>query len=215
MIIGMNFIQVSGGANVFNFFVVALLFLGLFAGFHLGSLEKKLKESKSIFIKGSIVTFILLFVVLSVPRPLQDADLFLKSWTEGEEGVLIPQYELEALDYLRMNGAGGTVQSSPKNTHDFLKGPYVAYFSGHNSYYAAEIILQSHNQPVSDRPELVEAIFDGKDNELVVSQLDEANIKYLYMRINEEEVPSGWLGGPPSGLETFYQSDEVLILHRI
>jgi hypothetical protein len=208
MFMGMNFLQASGGANIFNFFIIALLCMTIVTGFHWGWLA-----SQRTWLARLLLAIL---VLLSLPRPLNDGRLFLLSLVKGAEAFTISPAELEALRYLRDHSeSDAIVQSHPFNTHDVQKAPYVAYFSQRHSYLAAEGILQSHNQPVAGRLEAVKDTFTVQKITVseAIQNLKDWNVDYMYLRRGTDLTPLTDASAS-AYFQPFFENQEITILKR-
>lgn len=173
--IGMNVLQSSGGSNVFNFFILSLWIAGTFVAFNMAWLQQN--APRWLYLSTAV-----LVLILSVPRPLQDLAIFARTFYHTRQDAFrLSNSELEALTFLK-NKPDGIVQSHPKHKHDFYETPYIALMTEKQSYLGGQGILLSHNQPVQEREEVVQTIFNSTNSAKVRAALDESGISYLYMR---------------------------------
>ncbi len=203
-VLGMNVLQSSGGANVFNFFIVSLWVGGLLLPFNLEWIKTKVP-------KLAYITLSVLIIALSVPRPLQDAYLFIRSTIFFEESMILSQAEEEALTYLRENTEkNAVVQAHNKLRHDNYETPYVSLFSKRQSYMAGSNILLSHNQPVEQRMENVEFLFATASSSAVAAKMMEYGIDYLYI-LHEPNQVFNIDTGPKAHLSPVFSNSKATI----
>jgi hypothetical protein len=173
-IIGMNFLQISGGANVFNFMILTLIIMGIFSGFAMSWL--KLKLPMPVYVIISII-----IVLLSIPRPFHELWLLSKSWIHNEGSFLITRSEREALSALKSLPLDTVYQSHPDDLQDFYETPYRTYFSEKQAYLAGSGILRSHNQPIDQRKLEMKTLFSSNSASDFVRLGQGYNITYVFL----------------------------------
>lgn len=171
--VGMNFLQVSGGANTFNFFILSLIVWGWFAGIVMGKIISQ--KNRVIYLLFSIV-----IVLVSIPRPLQEVWLWRKSYFENIGSFELKRTEHDALLALK-NLPDGIFISSPIDKHDFFETPYRSFFSQKKSYLSGLGILNSHNQPVADREQFALQLFNAASSKDFGQLLASKNISYAFL----------------------------------
>ncbi len=206
-VLGMNVLQASGGANVFNFFILALFSAGVLLPFNLDWLREHIPKPVYLIVTASII-------VLSIPRPMQDLYLFIRSTVSHEEGFVISPEEEEALNYLKNNtDPEAAVQAHNHLRHDNFETPYVSLFSERQSYMAGSNILLSHNQPVEDRIDEVQHLFSIDSNARLAQKMSDLGIDYLYLKNTPEQVlPKNATAG--AKLKVVFENDAVTIWKR-
>ena len=148
-VIGMNFLQSSGGPNSFNFMVVALSICNLLAAVVLGELAQH--KWKAIAI--------LLIIGITMTQTIFVSANFLNDYKNKTDSKFISPKEEDGLRFLSTLPKESTVlQSYPGNLLD-SSTPYFYYFTGQFSYYGGRGTLVSHNQPISDRKANLDRIF--------------------------------------------------------
>lgn len=206
--LGMNVLQSSGGANVFNFFILSLWVSGIILSFHLAWLKNKVPH---VIYAAAVVTII----VFSVPRPLQDLYLFGLSTTSHAEGFVISPAEEEALLFVKHNtDQSAIIQTLPDLRQDNFETPYVSLFTNRQSYMAGANILLSHNQPVEDRIELVEKIARSSTEQELLALLKIADIDLLYLK-NKDIYEYNWGSSATqsSTLKTIFENEEITVIN--
>ena len=180
LLIGMNTLQTSGGANTFNFFVVSLMFCGVFAAFNLVWLSQHLPKLVFVPLAGMII-------LLSLPMPLHEWWLgIITPFTNSDTFVIRPDEEA-ALRYLAESlPADAVVQAHPRNHMDY-ETPYVSLFSEHFSYVGGRGILNSHNQPIQDRVDRLEAAMIATSAARLKASFQKMGVNYFYLTVGEYE----------------------------
>jgi hypothetical protein len=193
-------LQRSGGLNVFNFFIVSVIFLALNSAIILATL----KNGMVVVLLGTV------FLMLTIPRVVYELNSYFNGIHNGSLIETIPSSELQALLYVREKiPQNAIVQASPFNSRDHTVS-YVAYLSDHYSYVSGEGYLESHNQPFQGRERRLKDIFNREDTDLYARQLRRLHISYLYLLKDSPET-SKFIGA--AGLKTVYENDKAVILH--
>jgi hypothetical protein len=171
--LGLNTLQVSGGHNVFNFFIVALNVLTLCTAVVLGASKKR-----------NLVLSILI-VLLTLPRIIfneyrQFADYYL-----GFNYILIDNNQLEAYDFIKNNYQDKLIQGHPQN-YLVKETPHLHFFTEQKSYFDGALILHSHNQKVENRELILKNIFSHRRLIAAKSLLEsEVDLIMLSKKYNE------------------------------
>jgi hypothetical protein len=202
-LLGLYTLQTSGLFNVFNFFIVAVIGLSIFAAFWLAEIQKR----KTII--GYL--FLIIFVLLSIPRPLYEIFHMIEKYAKHDFALVIRPDEEQALQYLRtQTPVDSVVQSHIGNVKD-SQAPYISYFSNRSSYLAGISMIESHGQPIESRRKELKSIFSGGAEEELATQLGKYQIRYLYLRKNEESDQLPFV--PNSGFFTVaFENPSILIL---
>jgi hypothetical protein len=177
--VGMNFLQISGGANTFNFFILSLIVWGLFAGIVMG----KIISQRSRVVYG---LFSIVVVFVSIPRPLQEVWLWHQSYSNNTGSFELNKNEFDALMALKKMPDGVFI-SSPVDKHDFYETPYRSFFSQKTSYLSGLGILNSHNQPLGDREQFSLQLFEATSSKTFSQLLASKNISYVFLSREAEE----------------------------
>lgn len=177
-VLGLTTLQKAGSFNVYNFFVVSTVIMALFSAYLLYELTKKKK--------WWAYTIIIVLVVLTIPRSVYE--IYTAAYANiTNTASLLPLGELKALQYLRENTANNTiVQAHPKNKLDNLS-PYVAYFSGRDSYAAGIDVISAHNQPIKPNKEQLDVIFALQSEKAFADALKKRSISYIYLQNTPEQ----------------------------
>lgn len=207
-LVGMNFLQVSGLYNTFNFFVVAIFLLNLLTALVFSQMKGK--------------KFWPFFVLIIVLMFAQTAFLFkgyLKNYLVRGDRKLITTSHLEAMNYLKTTPDDSVIQTHSGNFMDYYS-PYLYFFSSRYSYFGGRQILESHNQPIKERQELMEELFPLVQTASVSAKLArEIGIDYLLLETNQwaqeyyyDRVSSPSAVPVPCSWKTVFKNDEVAIL---
>jgi hypothetical protein len=151
VILGMNFLQVSGGANTFNFTVIALTVLNLATSVVLGEIVTRHRWVKCLGFGLAIFT-----LVQGVCMEFK----MIRDYYRRADRMTISSQENRALRVLRELPVGSVVQSLPGSSKFDDYAPYLYAFSGHFEYYGGRNVLQSHNQPIFDREILLNKMLE-------------------------------------------------------
>lgn len=202
--LAMNTLQISGEYNVFNFFIVALLPLTFFSAFVVDYLWHK-----GTLFKG----LVLIIVILNLPRAVHEFTTYLIQYYKGESREVISYQELEALMYIRQQTPiNAIIQSHPTNRQD-RETPYIAAFTQRNTYLTGTGMLESHNQPVTDRYDLLDVVVLATDGAHLAKNLKKLNIDYLYLQKNRPRSLLFDLDSTKSAqLNIVFENDQVVII---
>lgn len=145
--IGLNFIQISGGHNSFNFFVTALTVLNLVSALFFSDTKKY-----------KITLLPIAFISLSLVQTVVLGHHYLRNYLMRTDRQVISEKHEELLKELSKFPKNSVVQQHPSNfLNDY--GPYQFFFTGHHSYFGGRNILSSHNQPVEERKQVIDGLF--------------------------------------------------------
>lgn len=202
VLLGLYTLQTSGLFNVFNFFAVSVTVVSLFAAFTLAQWQ----TSKNLFWKVMLV----IFVILSLPRPLNDFAEFITMYQHNKPDVVFDQNQMLAFNYIKNNvPKNAIVQGHPRDELD-RKTPYLAFFTDHSTYITGMSMLESHNRPTDDRKKPLINIFDISDPDTFVQRLRDLNISYLYLQKNDEQKLK--FDPEKAHLQIPYQNDEAMVI---
>ncbi|HYD35298.1 MAG TPA: hypothetical protein VD999_04485 [Vitreimonas sp.] len=205
--LGMNTLQSSGGANVFNFFIVALVVGGITTAFWI---EKVLRWP--MWLSWPLLMIV---VLISLPRPLQDTYLFIKSAAVGEESLVISPDELKALSFIKTATPRQAVIQTHLKNHIDAETPYGSYLSQRYSYVSGRGILRSHNQPVTEREAVLLDLSMPSLKMSLGERLVHAGIDYYIVRKdknNFEQLWFPWQYALQEGVEVVYQNETVTVV---
>ncbi len=152
--IAMNYVQISGGGNIFNFFVVAITSLSLLSTIVLGELWQQIPKLRFL-----IVTCVGIMAI----QPLYNTYAYLKNYYYRRDKIVITAQHEALMSYLSANdesenAAKKYLQTSPGAFLD-NNTPYWYFFTGKLSYFGGRQILQDHNQDVSVKKQVEQFIF--------------------------------------------------------
>ncbi|HNQ17428.1 MAG TPA: hypothetical protein PKH60_05000, partial [Candidatus Woesebacteria bacterium] len=152
--IAMNYVQISGGGNIFNFFVVAITSLSLLSTIVLGELWQQIPKLRFL---------IVICVGIMAIQPLYNTYAYLKNYYYRRDKIVITAQHEALMSYLSANdesenAAKKYLQTSPGAFLD-NNTPYWYFFTGKLSYFSGRQILQDHNQDVSAKKQVEQFIF--------------------------------------------------------
>lgn len=199
MMIGLLFLQKSGIFETFNFFSTAALGFSLLSAYVAVSLFSRRK------FQGII--FVILLIILTLPRPVADAQGQIKNISDKVNLTRVFSPELSALDFVKQNTPKSFVILVTPSALDY-QTPYVEFFSERKTYLSGLNILQAHNQKTKSREEAVKEVFSSKTKKELFAKLNAAGINLLYVKL---PIPSA-LDFNYSQNDIFYRNSEVLIL---
>ena len=197
--IGSFFLQQSGGANTFNFVVSSWIFLSIPAALALDFWQKRLSKIKQLI-------FILLFVVLTIPRVLNNtyanASQFMKF------GYLFVDKDLDSsFDYIRKN-IHKDFLIIVDSTFDYDRySPFVSAFTQRPTFLSGEKILESHNVNFEKRRLVKYNIFKA-EGPLVLQEIYKNKIDYLFLWKRDNSFSKQY----NSFATTSFENKEVKIL---
>jgi hypothetical protein len=152
--IAMNYVQISGGGNIFNFFVVAITSLSLLSTIVLGELWQKIPKLRFL---------IVICIGMMAIQPLYNTYAYLKNYYYRRDKIVITAQHEALMKYLSANSKSkdsekSYLQTSPGALLD-ENTPYWYFFTGKLSYFGGRQILQDHNQDVSAKKLVEQFIF--------------------------------------------------------
>lgn len=183
---GLFFLQQSGGANTFNFIVVAWLFLSLPAAL---ALEHWLSTLPS----GMAAALVIIVVLLSAPRIVSNVYGTAKRYNQFDY-LFIENNELAAYRYLERSTPGTSVIAVDNQHGTDNESPVVYAFTGRLMYLSGVGILNSHNQKTEQRNAVKQTVFRSSDPRVLAQTLVDAHIDYLFL----------WNGNTLAAKETDY-----------
>jgi hypothetical protein len=172
-ILALSYLQTSGGFNVFNFAIVDLTVLNVFSACILWQTMKYLSWKNT----GKILV-IIVFAAGAV-RPIHEIAVHLNQYYLKPNYIAVTKEERDLYSIIERE----TPQKSIVQTHPYhsteRETPYVAYWTGRYAYLSGLGMLESHNQPVQSRKELLRNAFQQRNERLFVELIKEMEINYL------------------------------------
>lgn len=175
-VLGLFTLQVSGGFNVFNFFVVGAVVLSLLSAMVLDNAtfsRKHLLRS----------TLLILLIVLSVPRVIYETSNYVKSLLSPKNNTtIISNDELDGLTYIKKNTPqDAVIQSHPTDPMD-SHTPYVSFFTDRLTYLTGVELQNTHNQPIEERKRALTEVFAAQDSPSFFAKAREKGIDILFLK---------------------------------
>ncbi len=164
ILIGMNFLQISGGYNVFNFFVVALVICNLLSALVFAHISYK-----NIF----YFIFVTLLLAPGLVQTFFAIQTYMQKYYNKSDNIVISPLHMEALSYFS-NLPYALLQTHPNHYIDH-NPPYLYFFTGKYSYFGGRGILESHNQNIAERLEQLDLIFEDVNTATFSAQIAASN----------------------------------------
>jgi hypothetical protein len=203
--VGMNFIQVSGGHNIFNFFIVALTILSLLTAVQLGNFAQRFPRWA--------VPLTMLIIALTIPRVIYTTVGFVGSVVNNTDSTTLNQNQLSALDFLEHHYPPNTVYQTHLYNELQKDAPYVSLFTSHQAFYGGWRVLHDHNQPVADQEALMKYLLQLGNSEQVARTMDWYGIKYLYLEKHPKNLSQHlWFPIEHSFLQKVYENPDIVVL---
>jgi hypothetical protein len=179
IVLGLYTVQVSGGYNVYNFFVIAALILTLFASFNLAEIQRK----NSVWGKF----FLLLFILITVPRVLYEMYNFTNLYSHKELARVISNEELAGLQYLKNSTPPDSkIQTHPNNLWDH-DAPYTIFITDRDSFLTGAGLLRTHNQPVDKKSKILEKGFQSHTPKEFLQFMQENKIDFVILQKKSDQ----------------------------
>lgn len=171
IILGTFFIQPVAGADIFNFYLSASLFLGVITAVTLDRLLNT--KSRAIFI--CLLTIIL---ILTLPRWVYKTAPAYSYFVRTVP--VVSSNELDAMEFARTTidrDALMLVFNSGKWDSMY---PYVSAFADKKMFLSGQVILGRHGINIKNRQDVVKSLMDTKSNEKFSKILSQYAISHLY-----------------------------------
>ncbi len=203
---GLFTLQTSGLFNVFNFFAVATVGLGLFSAI----ICHELWQSKKILSRIALG----LLVIVTLPRSLNEIYLILNKYATNHYDYIFSFQEIEALQAIKNKTPQNTViQSSLYNENDRYT-PYVSFFSDRSTYLSGDRLLETHNQPFENRKAGLIFIFDAADSYEFAQRVTQRKIDILYLVKRSNHTEDLHFPISSSYWYTLFENDGALVIAR-
>lgn len=172
IIAGTFFYQSVAGADIFNFYLTASLFLSILAVLNVSNWFDK---------RGKIIKIfcILLLLVITIPRWVYKTNLGFQWYFIPGKPVISTQ-ELQAMEFIsKHTDAKDVVLVFNYGQWDSMFS-YVSTFTKRDMYLSGQVILGRHGIPVKDRAEVVKRIENSDNSNEVRTLINKNNIRILY-----------------------------------
>lgn len=175
--LGLNTVQVSGGHNVFNFFIVALTALTITSALVLGNLRLHW-------------CWVLLIIAVTIPRNAHTFYHFMKNYYLGHDYVLLSNQRLDAYQFINTHYQDQLLQAY--SNHLLTKEtPQLHLFTKQRVYLDGIGILESHNQPIAARKALATELFQAPLATVSAQALYDSQIDLILLdKKNNDRVPA-------------------------
>ncbi len=179
--LGFTTLQVSGGFNVFNFFVVSLSILCVGTAL----LCAELFERKRVL--GAFVFAILL--LLCLPRSLYETSTMASHYVSGTDSIQVRPVDIQAFRYLRTLPKSVVIATSLEHPLE-SKSTYIAAFSGRQSYFAGKYLLETHNEPFTEKELNLKMLFSRSDIEDIKADATRLGITHIVIDAGSIRTPT-------------------------
>lgn len=194
-VLGMFFLQKTGGANTFNFLTTVVIISSFYTALSISYFFENLKsDTVKLFFVG-------LIIILSIPRLIYMGNANINDLSRGQT---ITQDEISALTFLKNNTPQNSlVLVDPQARLSDYDAPYVSYLTNRPTYYSGiERELREHVIDYSARERRVNTIFKSKNEQVVKKTLQESGVSYLFLK------KTGTLMAPQKNLvSTVFQNE--------
>ena len=179
---GMNLIQVKGGLNTFNFFIITCIGLNFLFGLNLAHLW--LTDSK---IKYVLRPLVIILLILASLRTGEKWSYNLKTTFNQKADVVFSESQLQAYSFIRSNTSSDSLfQTIPLDGYNTYSSAFSA-FTSRSTYLSGQNILETHDL---DFNELEKNLIDAwsktnlNDFQQAFHQLE---ISYIYLNPEEKD----------------------------
>jgi hypothetical protein len=203
--LGLFTLQITGGLNVFYFFVVSCAVLSLFSAFILCQLS----ESKNIFIK----IFLIIFILLTIPRAIYEIAYYINNYQTRADSYTILNDEISAMEYINKHTSkNAVVQSSPENSKDYRVG-YLSTFSKRLTYLSGTVFLETRNQNIANKKLALKQMFETTNVQDFAKLAKDRKIRYIYLQKNPQQSLKFPLDR--SFLKIIYENNSIMVIELI
>ncbi len=172
IICGTFLYQSVAGADIFNFYLTANLFLSVLAAYTLSHWFDKRKKTMKI-------VFIILLLAVSLPRWFYKTEPAVAQYVMPSNPV-ISKRELAAMEYVRRyTNENDIVLVFNQGQWDSMF-PYVSAFTERDMYLSGQVILGRHGISFQDRAEIVKRIQNSDNINEVRKLINSSHINILY-----------------------------------
>ncbi len=185
LVLGTFFYQPIGGADIFNFYLAAGLFLTILTALTFDTLwHKKVPLAR--------LLLVILLVGSTLPRWMYKIGSFtvlLKERISHHTPLLDPK-EQEAFRFIETSTPKNSILLVANAGYADSMYPLVSAFTNRDTFLSGMGILNGHSIPYKDREQIVQTILAGKDSEEIRRLLTNNGISYLYFYGNQELSPT-------------------------
>lgn len=177
LFLGMNTIQVSGGFNVFNFFVVMLVPMSIFSAIFLDYLLSK---------KNIVLSIIVcLCLLLSIPRPISELSSMSSHYLRGTASNVVTTEMITASNYIRLNTKEDDIVQTNFGDGWDKETMLSPFLTDRSSYLSGIGMLESHNQPIDDRKKAINLLWQATSSGTLAKNAASLGIDYIVLYPDE------------------------------
>jgi len=200
--LGLYTLQTSGLFNVFNFFAVTTVPLALMTGFWLDTLWQR----KNILFK----LIPILVIGLGLPRIIMSTSEAVSYQTQRKFERAVTPDQQAAFTFVQQHlPATAVIQSHPD--HPFNRHtPALAFFTNRPTFLTGVRMLETHNQPFTDRQKTLKNIFESTSAPEFVESARVNQIEYIYLEKQPDQKLRFTL--PAAELPIVFENDGVQVM---
>lgn len=177
--LGLYTLQVSGLFNVFNFFVVATIPLSLMSAYWLSTFWQWRSPL------GKVLCLTVL--ALSLPRVLYSGWFYANAYANQTPAQSLSVADWQSLQLAKLQlPADALIQTHPYNEWNRIT-PAISYATNRSSYLTGAGMLETHNQPISDRQAVIKRGFTAAIPGDLAVELRQVGVTHVIMTSNPEE----------------------------
>lgn len=173
---GLFFIQLTGGANTFNFLVSVFLFGSILTALGVFYWQQKLPH----YLSWILLIFV---VVITAPRIVFETSLNIKRFLKPE-GFLITNEELALYQFIDKDAAPDEVVAVDPNHYLGKNTPYVSLFINQPLLVSGNGLLKHFRINIEKEEKSQTLIFGTEDEKLLAKELLTNRIKYILLYEN-------------------------------
>jgi hypothetical protein len=186
LLVGLNFLQVSGEYNVFNFVLVAMFLATFTTALLYDWLAHAVRQP---FLQKAMLLACGVVLCFSFLRPVMYLHETIVRTLRNEDAYLLSNDEAAVFRFLAQLPKHAVIQAHLRNGEEY-ETPYVSYFTNHPTYLGGTGILKSHNQPIQQRVLYVQQAFSSSTPQALASAMRSVGVTHLYLRnVPEETLP--------------------------
>lgn len=171
LVAGLFFMQKTGGANSSQFLITFEIVVSVYSALAIFYWQSRM-------IKPLKYIFILLVIILTVPRVVYESIIIADRYVFHKYGFLIDNEELSALSYIKNKKEDNTIILMNK----YDKCIYVSFMTNSRIFYCGDGAPGDRGVDTKKRSLIADAILRGKNTSYMRDLLIDNKINYLYLK---------------------------------